>query len=291
MIKGIDIGNSICKDESGYSFSAKISSIGNILGSKYTCSLNEEIYYLGEGEYDTTYRKIEKEGYIKMLFGMLAMSGSSREVQLMLGLPIGQYRTDRDKLKDMIKEHFILQGYFNKRYKEYVIQDVEIYPEGIASLQSKYEGVLVDIGGRTTDACMVTSINNRLKIEKPYSLPIGTLNLYSDFINLINSKKGLDLSSSDADRILRNGLTIKGEKQDISFAVNIFKEYLENLIRKLNLQYSLETNKITFTGGGSLLLSKPISKRIPYAEILQDALFSNARGFYREGCKLWQGNN
>lgn len=292
MIKGIDIGNSLIKDECGYSFPAKVSYMENLMGNKYSCVLNNKAYYLGEGEYDTTYRKIEKANYIKMLFGILAVSKAPSELQIMLGLPISQYKKDKNKLKELIKEHFVLQGYFNNIYKEYVIQDVEVYPEGVASLSESYEGVLVDIGGRTTDVCMVSSVNNsRLKIEKPYSLAEGTLKLYSDFINIINSKKGLDLSFDDADRILRNGLFIKGEKQNISFAIDVFKEYLEKLITKLNIQYSLDTNNITFTGGGSLLLSKPIKKRIPYATIMQDALFSNARGFYKKGCKLWQGNN
>lgn len=291
MIKGIDIGNSLVKDESGYSFPAKISHIENIMGSKYSCILNNETYYLGEGEFDTTYRKVKKENYIKMLFGILAVSRAPRELQIMLGLPISQYKEDKHKLQELIREHFIIQGSFNKIYREYIIQDVEVYPEGVASLPNNYEGILVDIGGRTTDVCMVTNVNSRLKIEKPYSMAEGTLKLYSDFINIINSKKGLDLSFDDADRILRNGLTIKGERQDINFAINVFKEYLEQLITKLNIQYSLDTNNITFTGGGSLLLSNPIKNRIPYATIMQDALFSNARGFYRKGCKLWQGNN
>ena len=135
---------------------------------------------------------------------------------------------------------------------------------------------------------MVTRVNGRLKIESPISLPIGTLNLFSDFINLINNKFGLDLKDKDSERIIKNGLMIRGKIQNIQFAINIFKEYLENLIRQLNLQYSLKTNKIVFTGGGSLLLRKPIEKRISYATILSNALFSNAEGFYKEGCRLWQ---
>ena len=288
MIKGIDIGNSITKDEKGYSFDSKTTYIENILGSKYKCELNGEVYYVGEGEYDTTYRKVDKNNYIKLLFAILGISGALKNIQLILGLPLSQYKEDGQKLKDKIKENFFMQGALNGIEKTFIVEDIEVYPEGVASLSKDYEGILVDIGGLTTDCCMVTNINNRLKIEKPISLPTGTLNLYSDFINLINNKFGLDLKDKDANRIIKNGLSIKGEKQNINFAINVFKEYLENLIRQLNLQYSLETNRVTFTGGGSLLLSKPIGKRIPYAEIQENALFSNAEGFYKEGCRLWQ---
>ena len=173
MIKGIDIGNSITKDEKGYSFDSKTTYIENILGSKYKCELNSEVYYVGEGEYDTTYRKVDKNNYIKLLFAMLSISGALKNVQLMLGLPLSQYKEDRQKLKDKIKENFFMQGALNGIEKTFIVEDIEVYPEGVASLSKDYEGILVDIGGLTTDCCMVTNINNRLKIEKPISLPIG----------------------------------------------------------------------------------------------------------------------
>ncbi|HEY8804806.1 MAG TPA: hypothetical protein VIM42_06820 [Clostridium sp.] len=45
---------------------------------------------------------------------------------------------------------------------------------------SEFNGIIVDIGGRTTDIAL---LENR-KAKKPYSLPIGTLNLYWDFIKI-----------------------------------------------------------------------------------------------------------
>lgn len=288
MIKGIDIGNSITKDEKGYSFASKVTRIGNILGNKFNFEFREECYVVNEGDYDTTYRKVKKVNYLKLLFSILSISESEGAVNLMLGLPLSQYRNDRENLKKLIENNSVLKGKYNGINKFFVIEDVEVYPEGIASLPFGYEGVIVDIGGLTTDCCMVTNINNKRSIEKPISISKGTLNLYSDFINLINNKYGLNLTNKDAERILRTGLKIKGENQDISFAINIFKEYLEKLITDLNLQYSLETNNIVFTGGGSLLLKKPILNRLPYAVLEEDAIFSNARGFYREGCKIWQ---
>lgn len=287
MIKGIDIGNSLTKDELGYSFESRISSIGNILGNKYNFEFQDSYYVVGEGNFDTTYRKVEKDSYLKLLFSILAISGADRNLQIMLGLPLSQYKQDKQKLKELIKSNFILEGKLNGLAKRFVVEDVEVFPEGIASLENNYEGVIVDIGGLTTDCCMVTNINNRRNIEKPISLSKGTLNLYSDFINLINNRFSLDLQNRDAQRIIKNGLSIKGEKQNIGFAVNIFKEYLEDLIRDLNLQYSLSTNNITFTGGGSLLLRNPILKRVPYASIEENPIFSNAKGFYKEGCRLW----
>lgn len=287
MIKGIDIGNYATKDEKENSFISKITYTGNILGSQYNLELNDSVYIVGEGNFDTEYRKVEKENYIKLLYAMLAISTQSDNIELVLGLPISQYKQDKDTLKNIVKENFHLKGKLNGVNKEYFITDVEVYPEGIAALDYDYEGIIVDIGGLTTDCCLVNNINNRRKIDNPISLSEGTLNLYSNFINVINGRFGLDLKVKDVERIISHGLYIKGEKQNISFAIDIFKEYLENLIRELNLQYSLKTNNIVFTGGGSILLAKPIMNRLPYAGIQDNPVFNNAKGFYREGRRIW----
>ena len=287
MIRAVDIGNFATKDNLGNIFESKVSSVGNILSNKYEIVLNDELYYLGEGSYDTEYRKIKKDSYLKLLFGILALGSKETEVQLVLGLPLSQYKADKQKLIERIMSNCYMFGSINGEEANYIITDVEIYPEGIAAIPSDYEGIVVDIGGRTTDCCLTYIENGRRKIENPISLPTGTIKLYSELINRINSKFSLDLEISNAKRIIKNGLNLYGKKQDIAFIINIFKDYLEELIRQLNVAYSINSNNICFTGGGSLELRKPILKRINHAIISDNAVFDNAKGFYEVGCKLW----
>ena len=287
MIRAVDIGNFATKDNLGNIFESKVSSVGNILSNKYDIVLNDELYYLGEGSYDTEYRKIKKDSYLKLLFGILALGSKETEVQLVVGLPLSQYKADKQKLIEMIMSNCYMFGSINGEEANYIITDVEIYPEGIAAIPSDYEGIVVDIGGRTTDCCLTYIENGRRKIENPISLPTGTIKLYSELINRINSKFSLDLEISNAKRIIKNGLNLYGKKQDIAFIINIFKDYLEELIRQLNVAYSINSNNICFTGGGSLELRKPILKRINHAIISDNAVFDNAKGFYEVGCKLW----
>ena len=35
--------------------------------------------------------------------------------------------------------------------KQIIIEDVEVFPEGVVTLPDDYEGICIDIGGRTTD--------------------------------------------------------------------------------------------------------------------------------------------
>jgi plasmid segregation protein ParM len=287
MIRAADIGNFATKDNLGNIFESRVSSTGNILSNKYEMVLNDELYYLGEGSFDTEYRKIKKESYLKLLFGLLAIGSKEPEVQLVLGLPLSQYKTDKQKLIEMIMSNSYMFGSINGEEANYIITDVEIYPEGIAAIPSDYEGIVVDIGGRTTDCCLTYIENGRRKIEDPISLPTGTIKLYSSLINIINSKYCLDLEISNAKRIIKNGLMIDGKIENTTFITNIFKDYLEDLIRRLNVAYSVNSNNICFTGGGSLELRKPILKRINHAIISDNAVFDNAKGFYEVGCKLW----
>lgn len=208
--------------------------------------LDGEEYFIGQGSFDTHYRKIKKETYIKLLYVSICKSTNEQNIELALGLPLSQYKEDKDKLKELVERNFNLKG-----TKEFYIENVEVYPEGLVCLDSGYEGVLVDIGGRTTDVCLVENINGRRKIINPMSFPTGTINLESDFINLINNNFGLDLSLGNFNRIMRNGLKIRGEQQNISFAINVFKEYLEQLLKDINLNYNLAINDITFCGGGT----------------------------------------
>ncbi|GIW49221.1 MAG: hypothetical protein KatS3mg079_697 [Caloramator sp.] len=167
--------------------------------------------------------------------------------------------------------------------KKIIIEDVEVYPEGLGAIESSFDGIIIDIGGRTTD---IAEIEN-MKVKNPFSLPVGTMNLYSDFIKVINDKHSLDLKINDVDRILRNGLKIYGEEKDISFALEVFREYVEKIISELQINYSIKTHDIKLTGGGAVLLAKAFLKRLPNAEIVDNPFFANAIGFKKVGESIW----
>lgn len=283
-ILGIDVGNSMTKSNKGVVFDTKYIKGENLLGTGIKTNRGITI---GEGNYDTEYRKLKKDRYIDYLHTAIALSSNEEENQVVVGLPLSQYKKDREELIDLIVNNAYIDLELNNRGYRGYITNVSVYPEGVASISNEFEGVIVDIGGRTTDACFTYLNNGKRKIEEPISIPAGTLNLYNNFINVINNRYALDLKSKDAQRIMKNGLKIEGQQKDITFAIEVFKEFLEGLIKDLKLQYALSTNDIIFTGGGSLELRKPIMNRLEYAQFADNCLFSNANGFYRIGCDLF----
>ena len=92
---------------------------------------------------------------------------------------------------------------------------------------------------------------------------------------------------TDAERIIENGLTIYGEKQNTSIVNDCINIYIKDIVNKLKLEYSLSTHNLLCVGGGSKTLFKYIKKEIPHAGIVEDPLFSNAIGFARIGEAFW----
>lgn len=283
MIIGVDIGSFATKSSKLITFNSRISSVGNILGNEYEFELNGETYYIEEGEHDTEYRKIKRENYLKLLFAALVLSKVDQDVELVLGLPISQFNSDKDNLIQMIEGHKFLRGYANKKRYEFFIKKVLVYPEGVGAAGNNYHGIIVDIGGITTDVCLIRKENGKRKIHKPESIPIGTIELYGNFISAINARYGLDLKYEDTERILREGLKIAGKVVDINFAKKTFYDFMDSIINKLKVDYSLSTNEVFFTGGGSILLETMINKKIPHAAVSKDGIFDNAKAYERFG--------
>lgn len=288
MILGVDLGSFATKTSTGVQFSSRVSNVGNILGNDYIFELEGETYFIEEGQYDTEYRKIKRDNFLKLLFSALVLSKVEPDVELIVGLPISQFKTDKTALKTMIENKRLIRGCVNGTFKEYYIKKVEVYPEGVGAAGPYYEGIIVDIGGRTTDVCLVRKVDGKRKIIKPDSIPAGTIELYNSFISAINSKYGLDLKFEDTERILRQGLRIDGQSVDITFAKNTFYNFMDRLISKLRVDYSLSTDEVFFTGGGSILLDSMIRKKIKQATVSRDGVFDNARAYYKYGEEIFR---
>ncbi len=287
-ILGIDIGNATCKTNTGVLFNSKITDI-EPFGKADTLFIDKKHYWLGEGAYDTTYRKVDKINYINFLFGALALSTNTVRNYVVLGLPLSQYKEDKSALINMVLSNKEKYTEINGVEKHLIIDDIEVFPEGVVTLDDEYEGIVVDIGGRTTDCALVINERGRRRILNPISLPCGTINLYTDFIKKLNNKFSLDLVMNDAERIIKNGLILDGRNTNIDFAMDVYRAFTENLITQLQVEYSLRTNSISLTGGGAPSLYKTVRERLGEGVSLQlNPIYANANAYYELGCSIWQ---
>ena len=289
-ILGVDVGNATTVTNTGVIIDSKTSKIKPITSCN-KLELDNEVVYVGEGEYDTTYRKLEKDTYLQLLYTAIALSTKSRTVsnQIVLGLPLSQYNEDREALIQKVLSNNDKWININDTERHIIIDDVEVFPEGVFTVDDEYQGIVIDIGGRTTDCALIEVVRGKKKILDPISIPTGTINLYDKFIDSLNMELGLDLKLRDAERILESGLILDGTKVNIDFAKRFIEEYSENLYRQLQLKYSLKTNIVTLTGGGADLVYNHLESKLGQGLIKQrDSIKANAKNFYELGVSIFE---
>lgn len=247
-IHGLDIGNATLINSDGLILDAKITTVEPVKEVDKIV-IDGETYYLGYGSYDTTFRKIEKEHYLDMMYGLLALTTKTVYNYVGLGLPLGQYKADRENLIDLVlsNDNRIIKVN-DELEKSIVIKDVEVFPEGVSTLKDDEECIVIDVGGGTTDCGLVVNEHGKRKVLNPISIPKGTIKLYDGFANKLISK-GLDVTLEDAERILNRGYLYQQGTDDINFAIYEYKEFVEILISKLQLNYNLKIYPISITGG------------------------------------------
>ena len=295
---GVDLGNCNIKTSKGVIVPSLITKGENyLISTGYQIAFNNEVFIIGEGNYDTNLDKISKENLLPMLCLALGLSTKEEFIRMVIGLPINQYRTKKDKMIEVIENNKILNFKLNGEERTIYIEDAAIFPEGVATYYSldvdkrkaliDKDLIVLDIGGRTTDIALLKAGKKR-SVAKSTSLDVGMINIYNDMINEINSIYTLGLNIEDAENIIKNGLEVDGEKKDTTFIKNIIRNNIEKVFKELNISYPVRTSPILVTGGGGISFFKSIKKRYPSAQIIEDNLFSNALGYKKVGEKLWR---
>lgn len=287
MIIGVDLGNFAVKTSKGVYFLSKLSQDKSLNEHSDILEFDDKHYSLEEGFFDTEYRKAYKKSLLPLLYAAIGLSTDDTKNEIVCGLPLSQYREDKEYLRNLILQNSNKTITINGARKKIFIDDIEVVPEGVAAVPNDFEGVVIDIGGRTTDVCLLTHEGFKRKIKKPYSLAQGMLNLEGDFIKVINNKFGLDLSLDDASRILKSGLKIYGEEQNIEFAMFIYHTFVNSIISLLQVDYSLKTYDIALVGGGAKTLYKTFKNAMPNTRLIENSFFANAIGYERIGENIW----
>ena len=273
---GIDLGSSNLKSHTGLVIPSKIKQ-GKYINKGVEVVHERKIWTVGEGNRDVEINKANRETNLLYLYTMIALCSKEVENEVAIGLPIGQFQEQKEKYREYILNNSYADIVVNGEKRILNITNCKICAEGLSSVPIGFEGVICDIGGRTVD---IAEIREK-RILNPISKPKGTLNLYSNIINSINSKFSLDLIEDDAERIIKQGLKIDGEVQDIKFIYDILAEFTDDLISSLKLEYSIRTNNLLLIGGGGNLFYNAIKKRVKQVELIEDSLLSNAKGFRR----------
>jgi plasmid segregation protein ParM len=292
MIIGVDLGNYGVKTSERLSFLSKISDMESFTEENKTIYEGRKLY-VGAGEFSTDWDKSMKENTLPLLFTALARSSKENIFQVVLGLPIQQYKKNKDKLKEFIERDRGKTLQIGDNIRDIIISDIEIAPEGASAyynlstdnrkLISNKPLTIIDIGGRTTDVCLFQ--DKKIKVFK--TIPVGMLNIYTDIVAEVNSRYTESFKLEDGESILKEGLFLYGEYKDINFVKPIVQRHFNSIYKELQLNFELSKGYVLLTGGGSLILKRPFQNRIKNLIISEDPIFDNVMGFKRVGEQLW----
>lgn len=294
MIIGVDLGYGYTKTSEGIVFPSKISTHENILGEGNMLILDNKAYTVGEGNVEVDLNRVNKELTRVCLMEALAMSSNQNDFQVVAGLPLGLFNSQKDQMKQMLLSNRYVEFEVNKQKRAIAITKAEVFPQclgahySLSAADDTEDRVYIDIGGRTVIIALLQMFNGKRKVTQHSTIYEGTLTLFSKIVSAINSKYETLFEIEDGERILKNGLSIYGEKQDIGFIKNIIEEHTDKIMKELLLKYPVKTAKVTLIGGGAYVLKSLFDKRIPGTSIIPNAQFANALGFKKIGVSLWQ---
>lgn len=290
MKRGIDVGNYSLKEYPNTNIKSLVTTEENLLGSKICLELEGKKYFIGEGTFETELNKSSKDNFLPLLLTAIAINTTKDNVfhQVVCGLPINQYKTNKEALEDLVMSKRVRELVFNGESRKIIITDFKVYPEGVGayySLNTSDDVIIVDIGGRTTDIAYIVD----KKLKNSSTIAAGTLNIYKGIADRLNSSYGLDLDIPMVDRIMDRGyLEIDGARTDLSFITDILKKNFTKINDDLSMKFPARAEKIVLVGGGSKLFEKAFKKRYANCYVADNPVFANAIGFKKVGEMLWQ---
>ena len=285
MVIAEDIGYSYTKNNFGRMFKSAMTTDDNAVSGAYKMNIDDKTYYVGCGKGSTSVEKFDSELSKVLLLTDLYLTGGN-EYYVITGLPIAQYKSQKDNYKQSIMKYS--KSIVNE--KTIRILDVTIFPQCAGSLYSQNiqeSCIIIDIGGRTTDFGVFLNEGGKFTQIKYNTLYCGMESLYSDVIKSCNEHFNLSLENWQAEDIVRKGLMIDGEKQDLKFLQSVFISYADTICKELELNYPIHNLQVYLTGGGASSFLNPLKAIMPSIKILNDSQFSNALGFYNVGRQMY----
>lgn len=236
------------------------------------------------------------------------------EVIVVTGLPVLEYKNQKDKLLNMISnyhEPFRFKMHYgpkevNKTIKvstakvisqgegafyDFILdKNGNIIPERAGMVSGTV--MVVDPGYRTTD--IVTMENGRYIETLSDQFNKGVNQMHQEILRLIMERLNIKKELKDMDEIVRTGTLFHNMKEYnvkkiIADAVQPFAEdIVDNLITISNDQLG-SMQRIILTGGGAEILYPYVSKLLEgiiEVSIMENAEFCNASGYYKYGLLL-----
>lgn len=269
MILAVDLGNHNTKTSEGIIFSSKYTTDKQIdKDTEDIINFDGVEYCIGKGNYDFEYDKTKKN-YLPLLLTAIAKSTRDKEIDLVVGCPLEQIAKKDEFIKELENNKFSF--IYNSKPYTIWINRVMVLPEGFSSFYTlpkhsrEQRTLIIDIGGRTVNAASFI----KGKLENKTTIGKGMQDLY----NAVKEKEngnGKKLSVSQIENLI--------EENRIYDIEDLKMNFIKEILNELKLTFDSSLYDIYFTGGGTIVLSDIIRRKLKRAYIIENSLFSNSLG-------------
>lgn len=289
----------------------------------YNASFRREEYLVGNSAsgVNPIEGKAEVENLLTTLVAITQLT-EENEIILVYGESVNYYfnREHHKKLHKLLKgtHTIVVQG----KSRQITIKEVHIFLEGIGHMFTDFKKrgtgtrFTVDMGGTTVQ--VLSTINGTPSEKNSFSFPMGmysirsevderikkklsrvlTANEVEDYIEDVCDKRNIEAKEKRGEvlteeeeirkEILENA---RIEEEIIEIVENVIKEQLDELDNQLALRNNFKLDnrrEVFFVGGTSVKIKEYIKEHYTKATVLEDGLFSNAKGYYAYGKMMKQ---
>ena len=285
MVRGLDVGYSHTKDNTGYCVRSACGRGMVSIGKKLV--IDGIDYQVGVGSMTSEVDKVNSElNKVCTIYNLV--QSTAKDLVLSVGLPIGQYAEQKERLKEQILAYNKCEVQYDGHRVPISISQVIVNPQGVSALYAldnfRWSGqcIVVDVGGLTVDCCLVEMSSSGIKVLDCDTWYTGMRTLYSEIIARTNNLFQLKLDNNYAEKLLREArIVVRGKCYTIEYLKPILAEYVNRLESELNLKYATETTPIYLVGGGAILLANSFQARFPDVHLVTNSQFANAIGYFR----------
>lgn len=302
MILGLDIGNitSICiGEDTEFMVESRIKDYEELNSFSTTdiVEIDGRKMLFNEGYFENNIIKHEKENFLNLVYYTIAktLEGTNESaVKIVIGVPAGQYNSEKDNLKKLINQNCCKTININGEYKTVTIEDVFIAPEGygvkieaLKNLDNKAKTLIVDIGGGTTD---VAEFDENGRFIGGKSIKTGLLDLYKEVQEVLDIKYKLNVSLEDAKKYFDGELDVRNDNFEVEteYKKEILLKLIKYLVNELRGYYpNLKQYNLVLSGGAAKRVHPAFKKLYPQTQAVTD-IKANAKGFRKVGLAKWQ---
>ena len=302
MILGLDIGNitSICiGEDTEFMVESRIKDYEELNSFSTTdiVEIDGKKMLFNEGYFENNIIKHEKENFLNLVYYTIAktLEGTNESaVKIVIGIPAGQYNSEKDNLKKLINQNCCKTININGEYKTVTIEDVFIAPEGygvkieaLKNLDNKAKTLIVDIGGGTTD---VAEFDENGRFIGGKSIKTGLLDLYKEVQEVLDIKYKLNVSLEDAKKYFDGELDVRNDNFEVEteYKKEILLKLIKYLVNELRGYYpNLKQYNLVLSGGAAQRVHPAFKKLYPQTQAVTD-IKANAKGFRKVGLAKWQ---